>query len=368
MSTELFEDLDDLAEPFVDEPAGPPPIIIDRSTLERYADCPHQGYLVERKMVSTGGMDAEVGSAVHDELSAAVAMRRYNACDPRELREWIEEGALKSRPDLQPEVVAALRRAYPIVDLICRHPSGSPRSFEDILRFDGGDDEAAGQLAADILPADDTRGAVRLTAELDLLMAGASVEELELVDWKSGWRHWTASDVKDSFQFQQYAWLVFRCYPAVQRVRVRVYMTRDGLATSAVEFTRDRDFWQINARLLSAATIYLEHHKAEDPETVPAWPLPDRCSLCPAAQRCRVAHEPERELAVDPVAYLQQYVVLQAATDRMRAAMISVVRKQGRDIVGDGVAFGTGKPKAARAAACDLYEATGRESRKFRSP
>jgi PD-(D/E)XK nuclease superfamily protein len=162
----------------------------------------------------------------------------------------IEHMAATSRPDVQPQVVQALRRTFPIIEHLTTHPNNLPRASEDLMRYDGGEGQHAGQLAADILPAldDGSRGPVRGTGELDLLLATVSPEELEMVDFKSGWREWNAGEVAESFQFQMYAWLVLQNYPAVQRVRVRVYITRAGEFTGAVEFTRRQDHVEVSRR------------------------------------------------------------------------------------------------------------------------
>jgi hypothetical protein len=95
----------------------------------------------------------------------------------------IQTRAVNSRPDLQPAVVDALRKTYPIVELLCRQDNGQERAIEDLLRYDGGDGAASGQLASDLIlrpPSDAEEATVRLTAEMDLLMATGSVEELDL--------------------------------------------------------------------------------------------------------------------------------------------------------------------------------------------
>ena len=170
--------------PFTDYPPGPAPVILDRSTAERWANCPHQAYHVGRGLVSNGGTDADVGSAVHEILARACHSRHADATPFPEVREFIDFAASESRPDLQPAVVDALRRCYPIASLLCHLPNGTERHPEDLLRYDGGEGPHAGQLAGDLIEAkgDGSRGAVRLTAEVDLLMAGASSEELELYE------------------------------------------------------------------------------------------------------------------------------------------------------------------------------------------
>jgi hypothetical protein len=351
-----------IAEPetfFTDEQDAAPPIVLDRSTLERWgAICPHQAYHIDRKLVSSAGVDADVGNEVHAILAKAVAARHTEGWPASQLRQYIEEQAMASRPDLQPAVLAALRKTYSLVALFCFQANGPERSAEDILRYDGGQGRHAGQLAWDIIPAadDGSRGPVRITCELDLLMAGVSIEELEAIDFKSGWKWYTAGDVESSFQFQFYAALIFWNYPTVNRVRFRVWMTRDGVATSPVEFTRE-NLYAIGERLRSAVAIYLKYRDADAADDVPAWPAPTRCSICPAATQCIVAHSPERDVAANPARAVQQLVVFEAAAERLRETLSAVVRQTGRDIVcEDGTAFGTGKPVQPRAKPCAVYE------------
>lgn len=341
--------------PFKDPPAGPAPIVIDRSTLERYANCPHQGFLIDKGFVHNSSTPADIGNEAHGILSMALRYRVGALATPREMREYIEAEAMASRPDIQPEVIMTLRRAYPLAALICQHSNGEDRNADDLLRFDGGDGARSGQVAADLIPATESSGAIRLTCELDLLLATASAEELELIDWKSGWAHWTAGDVKASFQFQFYVWVIFVNYPTVSRVGVRIFMTRDGVSTSLVTFDRDRDFYQIHRRLITAVETYMKYRDPRRAEDVPAWANPEKCSICSAAPRCSLAHKPDADLAVDPEGYLRQYVALDAAASQMKAALSAKVRKDKGDLIFGDVAFGTERPKAARAATCDVY-------------
>lgn len=350
-------------EGFVDDAPieqAAPPIIIDRSTLERWANCPHQAYHVDRGGIFTGSVDADVGNEVHAILSRAVAARREGEPAGR-IRELIEELAMKSRPDIQPRVLAAAGRKWPLVSLLCNHDDGygPERSPEDIIRFDGGPLGFEGQLAADLMPEaeDGSRGPIRLTCEVDLLMATASPEELSLYDWKSGWRHWTATDARTAFQFQFYAWVIFQNYPKVNRVRLVVWMTRDGEGTSAIYFDRHQ-MYEIGERLNAAVAVMLKHHNATQPEDVPAWPGPEKCSLCPAVTRCVLVHAPEADAAKDERGYLAQYVATQAAADRMSDVLATRVRSKGQDITYDGTAYGTGAPTTPRAKPCKLYAAS----------
>jgi hypothetical protein len=354
MTDELF--IDDHPEP----PLGveKPPIILDRSTLERGGViCPQQEFWVRRKLVGTDSTDTACGDEVHKILSEACRMRNEESVQLRDLVEYMDAAAQTSRPDVQPLAITSLKRAaWPIARLLCQHYNGQDRHPDDLIAYDGGSGDRSGQLAADLIPADDDRAAVRLTSELDVLLATASEQELDWIDWKSGWKWWTASDVKDAFQFNFHAWLIFHRFPTVERLNCRVFMTREALATSPVTFHRDRDFWQIHKRLMTATGIYLQHIGDESPEDVPAWPTPEKCAICPAASRCSLASRPAVDVATNPASALLQYVAVQAAADQLKANLTTFVRKAGQDLEAGTVAFGANKPKAQRAPMMDVYE------------
>lgn len=354
----------ELEELFSDEPAALPPIIVDRSTAERYSTCPAQAVLVERRIVSNESEMAQVGSAVHEILSAAVASR-VDGKRPNEIHELIKDLAAKSRPDIQPDVMDACRRTYPIMELLCRHDNGEDRCPDDVMRFDGGAGAQSGQLAFDLIPATETRGAVCITGEVDLLMATASDKEVLLCDWKSGWKHWTAGDVQRSFQFQFYAYLVLCNYPGLQRVTVRVYMTREGGAASDVSFDRSQ-MYVIGKRIESAVNLCLEWRGKLT--GAPAWPEPAKCGICPASLNCPQAHEPEAGFSRDPKAALLRLVVISEVKKRIESGLNEIVRKgipgvrDPGDIISGKSAYGINKPKKATAKLCSVYQVGGAAS------
>jgi hypothetical protein len=341
---------------------GLPPIILDRSTLERWGVvCPHQEWHISHGGVSTGSTETVIGDEVHKILSEACRMRQQDGEQLRGLVDYMDAAAQVSRPDVQPQVIAAMKRAsWTVARMLCEQPNGSGRHPDDLIAYDGGSDDRSGQLAADLIPADDDRGPVRLTSELDLLLATASAEELDWWDWKSGWTWWTASDVREAFQFQFHAWLIFYRFPGVQRVNCRVFMTREALATSPVTFSRDRDFWPIHKRLMTATGIYLKYRDEASAADVAAWPTPEKCAICPAASRCSLASRPAADVAADPASALLQYVAVQAAADQLKANLTTFVRKLGQDLETGTVAFGANRPKAQRAPILDVYEVGNR--------
>jgi len=330
------------------------PTILDRSTIERWATCPQQAHLIQCGCVSNVNRAMDVGSLVHACISRAIGNRRRLSISPPIMRECIETYAAECpRPDVQPDVVAAVRKTWSLVDAICRQPDGRERSPDDLLRYDGGHGERSGQLATDMQVGGGV--AVRITGEVDLLMSTASIEELDLRDWKSGWKHWTASDVAASFQFQFYAYLVLANYPGVNTVTVRVFMTRDGQSTRAVEFRR-RDMHTIGERINSAVLVYLAHHKAVAAVDVPAWPEPDKCGVCPCTLSCTMPSRPDADIAEDPEYFARRLIVLEAGAAKIRGALSKLVKANGADLDFGDLKFGQNKPKGkARAVPCDLY-------------
>lgn len=346
--------------------AAEAPEILGRSELQDWAECPQKAAQKKRKLVSTGGEPATVGDEVHKLFAEAVKSRRIHGTLPHDLRNDLSVGAENSRPDVQPAVIDAVKYAtWKFVDIITTLPDSSEkRNPEDLLRFDGGEGEMSGQLAADM----EVDGAtVRLTCEVDLLMSTVSIEELDLWDWKAGRKHWNATAVRSSFQFQFYAWMIFRVYsgangPAAQRVTVRVFMPALSETTAAVTIHR-RDMNAIGQRIKSAVRFYLQYHGSPLSE-IPTWEEKYKCSICDAIKECPTPH---RE-AEDKEGKVRQLIVCEAKYDRLKEELTEIVRETGMDIFVAPLAaadkptcFGTGKPKASRAPTCSVYTPEGAE-------
>lgn len=355
--SETTDIIDDFPVEIPWESLDPEPVILDRSTLDRWADCPHQAALMEHHKIGVSNEDTEAGQQCHDAIAQqieAVTLAEDHIVRPGEFADnLIQAGKACPRVDVQPRVARVLQTsAWTVARIVCE------RSASDILRFDGGKGFYSGQLAFDVYPRTEDRGARRVTGEVDLLLATPSREELDLYDWKSGYKRWTATDVSQSFQFQTYALLVFENYPEVLRVNVRVVMLADNDVTPVYTFER-KYIDQYRQRVRAAVDLYDLHH-GSDPADVPAWPTPSSCSICDAVRHCRVASDQSVDVASDPVESIQRLIALEAATERIRKYLTAKVREGGKDIIatigGEQVAYGTNKPKASRAATCDLYE------------
>lgn len=352
-----FNLTESIEQMFSGNPFGqePEPEILDRSTLERWANCPQQAYHVAKRKIDDCSYPTVIGTECHSLIANAIAtvVDSDSIVRPYEFAEGLMAVCTSSRPDVQARVTDIIRRcAWKLGNIVCE------RASSDIMKFDGGKGNLSGQLGWDIAPQR------RVTGEVDLLLATPSREEVELWDWKSGWKHWTATEVRDSFQFQTYAWLIFKNYPEVQSVSVRVLMLADNEATATYTFMRDH-VRQIEQRLLLAVDLFDLYAGVDDGSNVPAWPLPDKCCLCPVTKHCRFVHHRIDDVEKNTPDAIRKLSVLRSETDRIESALTLIVRKDpNAKLAGEVVAESNGKPiawgvnktKTARAASCDLYE------------
>ena len=321
----------------------PPALRLDRSTLERYRDCPFRGAACELKLVDTGSDPADSGNEAHDAFAALVY--DYIASDGQAtIGELVETSLVRAagtrRTDLQPDVLDAVRAGVGrIARDIYYRPDGQRRNPADILRFQGGQGKRTGQIAYDIVPGAPGRAAVRLTCELDLLTAGDARDELCLTDWKTGRTNWTPPQVRESFQFRFYSMVIMQVYPDCQRVWVRVWSPRTGV-TGWVEFTR-RDAADTGAICLSI--IQNREEALAKPQEAPCWCNAEKLGRCPALSICPRATATAPMLAADPEAFLEHYAIRQAQVDADAKLLAAYVREHG-PLRSGGWEFGPTKP------------------------
>lgn len=346
-----------LTDLFGDEPQAD---LIDRSTLEHWANCPQQAWLIESGKVKTGNKDTASGQIVHDAIAYITAeIYAGHLRNKGEAAAMIRAEIMRCRPDLQLHALDAVSySAWQIAEYLLFQSNGEPRSPEDIMAFDGGPDGARGQLAID---ADHNGRTIRLTCEVDLLMATASVEMAELTDYKTGHAIWTAEDVQSSFQFGTfYPYIVFSNYPALTRLRVRVVNTRSNNVTPAVEYRRERFMGTAWARIQSALDLrerYREAHQFD----VPAWPDTTKCAQCDAIRHCAYADPDTVESAKDPAEMGKRLIVLEQRADKLKAALNAHVDKHGEIQINATDWYGRGKPSSTKKKPAAIYQLKGGE-------
>jgi len=338
-------------------PPPPKPELLDRSLLERYSRCPFMGWAVETGQVRDVSFAADSGSECHRVVSEAVGefTRGGDALD------YLRQEGPKMRPDVQHDAWPNLRRSmYGIVRVLryrvppsADFPQGILRHPDDVVRWQGGpanEDPAlsrSGQLARVALPATKSRGDMIVTSEIDLLLAGEGRKEMVELDFKR-WACLNSDEIKASFQFRLHAWLVFGLYPELEVLRVSIWSIPRNLRTPEAAFTRydAEDFAScLYETLRYRDEAFAKVAEGKQPE---CWPHPDKCLLCPAIHICPRALDPALRLREDPIKFAQDTAVMAIELGKRQADLRKLVDEQQHDIVGDGVAFGLDKPKAAK--------------------
>lgn len=331
-----------------------PPELVDRSTIGRYIECPFQGFAVETGLVPSGSLAADSGNEAHDAYAEMVAkyIESHGSTSTGSLVNVAVDSARHSRPDLQPDVLNAVRAgAYTFARDLTYRPDGQQRNPADILRFQGGQGERTGQIAMDILPQTTTRGPIRLTTELDLLMAAEARNELAVTDWKTGHTRWTAPMVRESFQFNFQAMILLTVYPDCDRVWIRVFSPRTGGSTGYVGFTR-RDAEDCKARCAKA--IQVRATALEAGLNADCCPDAERCCQCPAGRECPLAAAPAPALCADPAGFMVNAALRRMQIEADEKALVAYAKKNG-PIQASGWECGP-RPRSTRAQTYGLRE------------
>lgn len=322
--------------------------LADRSTLENFAECPRMARALETGAVLNANGPTEAGSAGHHAISSTVTayVDSQGMMNVTELAEYMRAEVAASRPDIQPEAVAALRSSFYGISRLLKeiHPL-------NIMRWDGGPGDKSGQLSHDY----EDLG-VRCTSELDLINSNRRTEVITVTDWKTGHEWYTASKVADSFQFQMHAWLLFHNYPNVQVAEFRVWMTRFNSVTPPATFKRD-EFFELDHRIRSAAVQFAKW-RDKTPEECAAWPLVEKCAGCRFAAQCDMSGLPD----TTPEEIVEKIALLGVVRSALEDAAAQYVAALGRDIQSpSGQSFGFGKPKRQTKPKMALYSSGKQE-------
>jgi hypothetical protein len=327
---------------FLEADDAPVKVIVDRTEMQAWGECPYMASKIADGTIKVWPEIAAAGEESHKAFFAPVLMlvELSGACSPADLRIEMENTALGSRPDVQPQVLQAIRPSiYRWCEFInTMHPG-------NILGFDGGEKIGrSGQLTMDL------GQKYQYTSELDLLYTGPSIDELHECDVKSGHKIWTASDVAESFQFQSHALLVMENWPEIERLIVQVWNARAGYPTGRVIFERrDKDKWKSRVYAALAAKV-----EAEQQSEVPCWPTVEKCANCLCASQCPAA---DRFVWTDPKVAVGCLVAAEAKADGLKKLLTRHCDEHGDIVLSDGTAFGRNKPKAERKASASLYQA-----------
>lgn len=305
-----------------------PPVYIDRSDLEAVAVCPHQAQLRTQHAAEIVLNDAlpVTGSIVHAIAEEAIKACGYSLQDAADYFSQELPKAL-GRTDLQPDV---LRAGKNLANELRRFATNKVLLCEE-------------QITRSIISQDGNRGEVLITTKPDLVLATPTQNSVLVLDYKSGYKQRTNAEARDAFQTDTICWVLRGKFPTLETIHFFYIETRtSSRAYAKIEFNHIVGGTEsepltvemvMQARLFEAARHWIEGHDE-------AWPEPDKCSMCPVIKWCNLADKDAAAIATDPKAFLDNYIVKQAACDKMIDVMKSYV-KDGRIIYGSekGVRF-----------------------------
>jgi len=367
-------------------PKAMPPILGDRSALDRVATCPHSHRLhrlVELMQVQAKGTglspklleivesapiatSAKIAAAIerggdllalNDVLPATgtiihgLVEEAFKFCQTQEEKQDAEGNVIqaaawdyeqipdyfvqelpKQRPDLVPEVI---RAAACVADLLA-----------DLhVRVIGVEEQIDCVLLPEI---PDQRGAFIGTTCVDILAQGQH-QSLHVWDWKTGYKRRTNTEAKDDFQAIFIAYLLWQQpqYKNVNTIHFWFIETRWGSRAYA-RFDRHEEHHKLPhltqeeafaARISQAVRYWLTN--CND-----AWPEPKKCEWCDMIRFCKYANTEALEIAADPTAFLDRYVVTAELMKKDKATLTKWIKKSG-PVYGTNVVFDK-KPASTR--------------------
>jgi hypothetical protein len=337
------------------------PITLDRSTLERYANCPFAGYvlgLLEALIAQAKGeklfdwevkrlaeadpkliesltpyvlcgmrnLICETGTEIHKIIDEA-----FETCkgDLEQIPSWIEDELPKCRPDLQPEVIVAGRHICDILADLHIKVLGTEV-----------------QMDFELFPETASRPAVIVTQAFDLI--GQGIESLHILDWKTGHKRRTNSEAYDSFQGQCGALLCWKQkeYADVRKIYWWYHETRFGTRAFA-RFERD----EYHPRLPHLTQEVAFEHRLEEAAKLliadcrECWPLDTKCCWCDAIRWCPLAHADAKDIATDPKFFVDKLIVDSESVTKRRKAALEWLKAKG-PIVGTKAVFKQKTPQS----------------------
>jgi hypothetical protein len=249
---------------------------------------------------ATVGALAQVGSECHRIIAEAW---EYCEGDSEAAVDYMLNEIPKARPDLQPQVIAALRnfarqmKKFKPWTIIAVEKQYSTVFFEQTK----------------------TEGPVIITMAVDLLVAGRDETSLHVRDYKTGWKRYTNTEAYESYQSHHYAYVLFKEMPNVEELHFWYDQTRHDVRSGYAKFTR-KDMDNFAGRIGSA----IQYAKSDQ-----AWPEPDKCAWCPVTDKCPHAVAEARIMIGDLPAYLDQYIAMEARLGDMKKNMTEWVKRHG---------------------------------------
>ena len=314
-------------------PEKAPPVIADRSTLEMFANCPHQAHLVaihgseiQTKLIQTAEIDHDL---INEAIQFAIDEGTTDA-----LADYFENELPKVRPDVQPDAIKSARYVcqellyMPIDRLI-----GAEIQIDYVLIHDKSMPEGNGDFV--------------ITTCLDVLMSGRD-GALIVYDWKTGYKRRSKEEAFDAFQTQCIAFILWQ-QPEYQNVdmihffyketrwnnTVYICLERNKAHKSMPHLTQELAF---QARIFETAKLMLSGCKE-------AWPEEKKCLWCNVIKHCEFANQDAVDIAVDPKRAVDHYEYLKAICANYKDGFTELIKSgEMTEIAGTAVTLHKKKP------------------------
>tara|TARA_Y100000310_G_scaffold108745_1_gene107158 strand:+ start:1535 stop:2548 length:1014 start_codon:yes stop_codon:yes gene_type:complete len=269
------------------------PEILDRSFLQKYADCPFQA----QAKCDTPAELKEVGKEVHRLIEEAI--KAGGGSDM--MADYFVEELPKCRPDIQPKVIEAAKW---VGDQLANAPLHK-------IYVDPETGELAVEYQIDFaLPVKKNGRPVKITTCVDLLLVGHN--NLIVYDWKTGYKKRSNYEAYSDFQTQFITYILWQLFPKIETVHFFYKETMWGTVAYArldrnkehprlPHLTTERAF---EGRIMEAVRLWMAG--ATD-----AWPEPKKCTWCDAILKCPYADTLARDINKDPVAFVDHMVVIE---------------------------------------------------------
>ncbi|MBA7654986.1 hypothetical protein ES703_62882 [subsurface metagenome] len=339
------------------------PIIIDRTRLGQYADCPNQAYLTmlwdalkagatwleifpweadrikdaDPKLIesmnsvimqSTDSRLCECGTEIHELLKRAFDECKNNL---EIIPQWFVDNLPLIKPNIQP---MAIRHARHAADMISEY-------HIDLIALEH-------QVSLVLYPETETTPAVVVTMKYDLIGSGKG--NLHVMDWKTGFKRLTNQEAAESFQAEFGAWLLFQqeIYKEINTIHWWYFESMWGTKAYA-RFDRLEEHPRlpglttekaIQGRVVSTVTSFIENCKD-------AWPLPYTCCWCDMIRFCLLANMDAKEIADGPKVFVDRMCVVEAWLRRQKAAATAWIKGKG-PLEGTKVNWEPPEPKPPR--------------------
>ncbi len=338
------------------EPKALEPILADRSTLERVANCPHSQWLYDLIQAIEGVTGLDLGTekqaqlmtdapdelvsristlihdghdllAVQDALPTAGTIGHeliheafvYCKGDLEHIADYFAEELPKTRTDLQPHIIRACR--YITSELADLH-----------VRVIGIELQIDHVLLPEI---PDIRGPVVVTVCLDLLAQGLG-NALHVYDWKMGWKKRSKQEAFDSFQAEDIAFILWQQpeYSEVETIHFWFIESMHG-TKAYTRFDRKQEHSSLphltqelafSARISQAVRFW-------QTGCTDAWPEEKKCCWCDVIQFCKHANTRAMDITSDPEAFVDRMIVLKQLLLRDKKTATAYLKEHGK-IVG----------------------------------